>query len=48
MASEYDYKTQGDDMREIYPPDYQEWLDRLPEPTEEELKQYADEMEKTF
>ena len=36
----------GDDMREIYPPDYQEFLDSLPEPTEEELEAHAEAMEK--
>ena len=39
-----DYKRQGDDMREILPPDYQEWLDSLPELTTEEMDNSLDEL----
>lgn len=43
---EQDYRIQGDSMQEIYPPDYAEFLDSLPEPTEKELEAFAEAMEK--
>jgi len=43
---EHDYRLHGDNMNEVLPPDYQEFLDSLPAPTEEELKAHAEAMEK--